>query len=321
VSRTASDLAVWERARRGGERRSVAVRLRRARSAAVPYLFVAPVLLFLGALLIYPVVLNIIMSFQDRQLGNLISGPAKWVGTRNYDAIFHDPVFKSAVVHSVLYTVISVAIQLVIALMLALFYSRHFRGARLFRSLFLVSYAIPIVVSAQVFKWLLDGRGMVNSVLQSLHLQDQPQYWLADTRLALGAVIAVQLWLGIPFTMVNLLAGLSTIPDELHEAAAIDGANAWRRFWDITWPLLRPTAAAATILSLIFAFKNFDLIWIATKGGPGNATTTLPTLAYQTAFEQFLFGRGAAILNLIFAACFVLALGYIFSLRREERVA
>jgi multiple sugar transport system permease protein len=162
---------------------------------------------------------------------------------------------------------------------------------------------------------------MVNSVLHTLHLQDQPQYWLSDTKLALGAVIAVQLWLGIPFTMVNLLAGLSAIPAELHEAAELDGANAWRRFWDITWPLLRPTVAAATILSLIFAFKNFDLIWIATKGGPGNATTTLPTLAYQTAFEQFLFGRGAAILNLIFLACFVLALAYIVSLRREERLA
>jgi multiple sugar transport system permease protein len=321
MSGTAPGLAGRRRARRGDDRRLVGVRLRRARSAVVPYLFVAPVILFLGALLVYPVVLNIVMSFQDRELGNLVSGPAKWVGTQNYDAIFHDRVFKSAVVHSVLYTVVSVVIQLVIALALALFYSRRFRGARVFRSLFLVSYAIPIVVSAQVFKWLLDGRGMVNSVLHTLHLQDQPQYWLSDTRLALAAVIVVQLWLGVPFTMVNLLAGLSAIPGELHEAAAIDGANAWRRFWDITWPLLRPTVAAATILSLIFAFKNFDLIWIATKGGPANATTTLPVLAYQTAFEQFLFGRGAAILNLIFLACFVLALGYIVSLRREERIA
>jgi multiple sugar transport system permease protein len=317
----ASGLAVRERTRWGGERRPIAVRLRRARNAAVPYLFVAPVVLFLGALLIYPVVLNVLMSFQDRELGNLISGPVKWVGTENYSAIFHDRVFKSAVVHSVLYTVVSVVIQLVIAMALAVFYSRRFAGARVFRSLFLVSYAIPIVVSAQVFKWLLDGRGMVNSVLHTLHLQHDPQYWLSDTKYALAAVILVQLWLGVPFTMVNLLAGLSAIPDELHEAAAIDGANAWRRFWDITWPLLRPTGAAAKILRLIFAFKNFDLIWIATKGGPANATTTLPTLAYQTAFEQFLFGRGAAILNLIFVACFVLALAYIFSLRREERVA
>jgi multiple sugar transport system permease protein len=179
---------------------------------------------------------------------------------------------------------------------------------------------VPIVVSTQVFKWLLDGRGAVNWLLQALGLQSSPEYWLSDTRTALIALIAVQLWLGVPFTMVNLLAGLSAIPAELHEAAAIDGANAWRRFWDITWPLLRPTALAATILSLIFAFKNFDLIWIATKGGPGTATTTLPTLAYQTAFTEFQFGPGAAILNVIFAACFVLALGYIVSLRREERV-
>jgi multiple sugar transport system permease protein len=302
---------------RGGRGRPAFARLRRA---AVPYLFVAPVVLFLGSLLIYPVVLNVVMSFQDRSLGNLVRGPVEWVGTANYKTVFKDPVFRSAALHSVVFTCVSVAFQLVIAMLLALWYSRRFPGARVMRSLFLVAYAVPIVVSTQVFKWLLDGRGVVNWLLQSLHLQSAPEYWLSDTRLALVALIAVQLWLGVPFTMVNLLAGLSAIPSELHEAAAIDGANAWRRFWDITWPLLRPTALAATILSLIFAFKNFDLIWIATKGGPGTATTTLPVLAYQTAFEQFRFGPGAAILNVIFAACFVLALAYIVSLRREERL-
>src|ERR671936_440610 len=177
----ASGLAARERTRWGGERRPIAVRMRRARNAAAPYLFVAPVVLFLGALLVYPVALNIVMSFQDRD-------------------------FKSAVVHSVLYTVVSVAVQLVIAMALALFYSRRFAGAPVFRSLVLVSYAIPIVVSAQVFKWLLDGRGMVNSVLHTLHLQSDPHYWLSDTKYALAAVILVQLWLGVPFTMVNLLA-------------------------------------------------------------------------------------------------------------------
>ena len=306
---------------RPGRGRSASARLRRFRRAAVPYLFVAPVILFLGGLLLYPVALNILMSFQDRSLGNLISGPVEWVGTQNYKAVFSDRVFRSAAIHTLVFTFVSVAIQLVIAMCLALFYSRRFPGARVLRSLFLVAYAVPIVVSTQVWKWLLDGRGAVNWLLQTLGLQSSPEYWLSDTKTALAALIAVQLWLGVPFTMVNLLAGLSAIPAELHEAAAIDGANAWRRFWDITWPLLRPTALAATILSLIFAFKNFDLIWIATKGGPGTATTTLPTLAYQTAFEQFLFGRGAAVLNVIFAACFLLALAYIVSLRREERMA
>jgi multiple sugar transport system permease protein len=307
--------------RRSGPGRSASVRLRRFRRAAVPYLFVLPVVLFLSGLLLYPLVLNLVISFQDRELGNLISGPVHWVGTVNYTAAFHDPAFRAAAVHSVLYAVISVAVQLVIALCLALFFARRFPGAQVMRSLFLVAYAIPIVVSAQVFKWLLDGRGAVNWALRSLHLESSTQYWLSDTRTALYALIAVQIWLGVPFTMVNLLAGLSSIPHGLHEAAAIDGANAWRRFRDVTWPLLRPTALAASILSLIFAFKNFDLVWIATKGGPGDSTEILPTIAYRTAFEGFLFGRAAAILNVIFAVCFVLALAYIVSLRREEQAA
>jgi multiple sugar transport system permease protein len=187
------------------------------------------------------------------------------------------------------------------------------------RSLFLVTYAIPMVVSAQVFRWMLDGRGLVNWVLQQLHLQTDPTFWLSDLKLALPALVVVQIWLGVPFTMVNLMAGLSTIPRELHEAAAIDGAGAWQRFRDITWPLLRPVALASAVLSLIFWFKTFDLVWITTQGGPGTATEILPTLAYRTAFQTFDFGHGAAILNVVFLACFVLSLLYILSLRREAR--
>lgn len=276
---------------------------------------------FLGGFLVYPIVLNILMSFQDRTLSNLLSGPVKWVGSANYQASFHDPAFRDAAWHSVLYAGCSVGIQFVISLGLALFYVRRFPGARVMRSLFLVAYAVPIVISAQIFAWLLEGRGVVNWFLHSLHLQSGPAYWLADVKLALPALIAIQVWLGIPFTMVNLLAGLSAIPSELHEAAAVDGANAWARFRDVTWPLLRPVAFAASILSLIFAFKTFDLVWIATKGGPGDATEILPTLAYRVAFEQFLFGKGAAILNLIFLVCFALAFLYILSVRREERFA
>jgi multiple sugar transport system permease protein len=186
----------------------------------------------------------------------------------------------------------------------------------------LVPWIVPSYVVAVLwsFMWQSDV-GIVNKLLVDYtHLLGDRPVWLLGPN-TMWAIVIPSIWRGLPLAMLIFLAGLQAMPRELHEAAAIDGANAWRRFWDITWPLLRPTVAAATILSLIFAFKNFDLIWIATKGGPANATTTLPTLAYQTAFEQFLFGRGAAILNLIFVACFVLALGYIFSLRREERVA
>jgi multiple sugar transport system permease protein len=298
---------------------AVTVRKQR-RSAAWPYLFVLPAVVFLAGLLIYPLVLNIVLSFQDTTVSSLIRGNAPWVGVANYRAALTDPAFVQAAWHSVVFSIVSVAIQLGLGLGLALFYSGRFIGAVTMRSLYLIGYAIPIVVTAQVFRWLLDGQsGLVNSALSALHLQSQPVYWLSDPSLALPVLIVVQVWLGVPFTMVNLLAGVTTVPPELYEASTIDGAGAWRRFTSVTWPWLRPTFAATTTLSLIFTFKTFDLVWIATQGGPAGASEILPTLAYRSVFTEFLFGKGAAILNLVFAVLFVLAVGYLWSLRREER--
>ncbi|HKN53398.1 MAG TPA: sugar ABC transporter permease [Amycolatopsis sp.] len=296
---------------------SISWRLRRS---ATGYLFVLPAVAFLGALLAYPLILNVVMSFQDRTIGNLIHGATPWVGLDNYRSAFADPQFAAAAWHSIAYTLGAVAIQLILGLGLALLYVRAFPGARWMRSLYLTGYAIPIVVSAQVFRWLLDGRsGLADWLLHSAGLQDSPAYWLSDPRYALPALILVQVWLGIPFTMVNLLSGLVAVPRELHEAAALDGARAWARFRYVTWPVLRPTFAASAVLSAIFTFKSFDLVWIATQGGPAGASDVLPTLAYRSVFLEFVFGKGAAILNVVFLVLFVLALGYILALRREER--
>lgn len=284
----------------------------------MPYLFVLPAVVFLAALLAYPLALNLVMSFQDRTASNLLRGPAPWVGLDNYRAAFNDPMFASAARHSVVFAVSSVVLQLCIGLGLAMFYSRRFPGAATMRALYLIGYAVPVVITAQVYRWLLDGRtGFVNWLLGAF--QSEPVYWLTDIDLALPALILVQVWLGVPYTMVNMLAGLTLIPAELHEAAAIDGAGPWRRFRYITLPLLRPVIAATAVLSLIFTFKTFDLVWIATQGGPAGATEILPTLAYRSVFGEFLFGKGAAILNVVFAVLFLLSLVYLWSLRREEQ--
>ncbi|MFC0438158.1 carbohydrate ABC transporter permease [Kutzneria buriramensis] len=294
----------------------------RLRRSLTGYLFVLPAVVFLGALLAYPLVFNLVLSFQDRTLGNLFHGATPWVGFANYETAFADPQFGSAAWHSVVFTVSAVALQLVIALALALLYAKSFPGAKVMRSLYLTGYAIPIVVSAQVFRWLLDGRsGLVNWVLGGLGLESSPTYWLSDTGLALPALILVQVWLGIPFTLVNLLSGLVGIPRELYEAAAIDGAGPWTRFRYVTWPLLRPTFAASAVLSLIFTFKSFDLVWIATQGGPAGASDILPTLAYRSVFLEFLFGKGAAVLNIVFVVLFGLAVLYLLTTRREEAEA
>jgi multiple sugar transport system permease protein len=276
-----------------------------------PYLFVLPAVAFLGALLVYPVVLNVLMSFQDVSAGNLLGG-AEWIGFENYRAAFADEVFVDAAWHSVTYAAVSVVVQLVAGTGLALFYAQSFPGARALRSLYMIAYAIPVVVSAELFRWLLDGRsGFVNWALGTRDV-----FWLADTSLALPAVIGIQVWLGVPFVMVSLTAGLVAIPREFGEAALIDGASAWQRFRWVTWPLLRPVVAATAVLSTIFTLKSFDLVWIATQGGPAGASEILPTLAYRLVFTSFLFGKGAAIMNVIFFVLFVLSLLYLRTDRR-----
>ena len=295
---------------------------RSGRGRLTPYLFVLPAILYLGALLAYPVVVNVITSFQQLTAINLLSGDAAWVGLDNYRAALHDPLAVSAAEHSVAYTAAAVVVQMSLALGLALLYSRTFPGARSLRSLYLIGYAIPVVVSAQVFRWMLDGRtGFVNWVLQSLHLQDShaPVYWLADTRTALPAVIAVQVWLGVPFTMIALNAGLMVIPQDLYEAASIDGAGPLARFRYVTWPHLRPTFFTVTILTVIFCFKSFDLVWIATQGGPAGASEILPTLAYRLVFQQFQFGEGSAVLNVVFLVLLALSTVYLWALHREDK--
>jgi multiple sugar transport system permease protein len=297
---------------------------RRRRDGLVPYLFVLPAILYLGALLAYPVVINVVTSFQHLTAINLLRGDAPWVGLRNYRTALHDPLAGSAALHSVEYTAVAVTVQMGLALCLALLYSQAFPGARSLRSLYLVGYAIPVVVSAEVFRWMLDGRtGFVNWLLQAVHLQDpdNPVYWLADTYTALPALMGVQVWLGVPFTMIALTAGLTVIPAELYEAARMDGAGAWARFRYVTWPHLRPTFFTVAVLTVIFCFKSFDLVWIATQGGPAGASEVLPTLAYRLVFQQFQFGEGAAVLNAVFLVLLILSGVYLYALHREEKSA
>ena len=299
-------------------------RRRQRRDVLAPYLFVLPAVLFMGALLAYPMVINVITSFQELTAINLLTGDAEWVGLRNYQTMLDTASTSSAAAHSVEFTVVAVVIQMALALGLALLYSRGFPGARPLRSLYLIGYAIPVVVSAQVFRWMLDGRtGFINWVLQTVHLQDPnvPVYWLADTDTALPALIAVQVWLGVPFTMIALTAGLMVIPNDLYEAARIDGAGAFQRFRYVTWPHLRPTFLTVTILTIIFCFKSFDLVWIASQGGPAGASEVLPTLAYRLVFQQFQFGEGAAVLNAVFLVLLLLSALYLYALRNEEQAS
>lgn len=289
------------------------------RRQLVNYSFMLPATLFLIVFIAYPIAFNFRISFQDLKAINLLQGDAPWVGLQNYKTIFSDPLYLQAVRQTLTFTLFSVVFQLGLGLALAIFYNRPFPGSRTMRGLYLIAWTIPVVVVGIVFRWLFDGQvGVINWLLKTLGLIEQNIYWLADLNFALPAVIVINIWLGVPFNMALLLAGLQGIPEELYEAAEIDGASGWAKFTSVTLPLLRPALIATLLLGLIYTFKVFDVIWVTTQGGPFNATHVISTVAFQQIFGQFLFGTGAAVLNTLFAVLFVVSLLYLWNLRYEE---
>ncbi len=294
-------------------------RYAKLRRTLVNYSFVAPTAIFLLLLIAYPMIFNIRMSFQDLKAINLLSGDATWVGFENYRNVLSDNVFRQAIMNTFLFTFWSIVFQLSIGLALALFYNQRFPGSTWMRSLYLVSWTVPAISVAAVFRWLFDGQvGVINWLLNTLGVIDSNVFWFSDPKSALGAIITINVWLGVPFNMALLLAGLQGIPRELYEAAEIDGATQRDRLRYVTLPLLRPTILAVLLLGLIYTFKVFDVVWATTQGGPFNSTHVISTLAFSNIFQQFLFGPGAAMLNLLFIVLFIVALLYLWNLRREE---
>jgi multiple sugar transport system permease protein len=209
--------------------------------------------------------------------------------------------------------------QYAAGLALAVFFNRHFRLAATLRALFLIPWLLPLIVSASTWSWMLNSEsGVVNHALHLLGMA--PVDWLTSPHWALTSVIIANVWIGIPFNLVILHSGLQNIPTELYEAAALDGASGWQQFRRITFPLLRPVSAITVLLGLIYTLKVFDLIWIMTKGGPGDSSATLATWSYQLGFGTLLphFGPGAAVGNILILIALVFGLLYIRLQRRQE---
>jgi multiple sugar transport system permease protein len=282
------------------------------------YFFVLPAVLFLVAFLIYPILFNVKLSFQDVRADSLLGGNAPFVGLRNYTEVLANPLTRTAVVNSVLFTSASLIFQLVISFPLALLYQRRFPGSDWMRSLYLLGWSIPVIVSGTMFKWLFEGdTGLVNYLLQSCGLISDPVFWTADPGLSLWSTVAANIWLGIPFNLTLIYAALQTIPIDVYEAAALDGAKKWAKFCYITLPLVRPALFSIILLGLIYTVKQFDLIWIMTQGGPIDSSQLVSTAAYKYVFEKFQFGYGSALLNMVSLFLFAVTLLYLLTLRRE----
>ncbi|MGW0877325.1 carbohydrate ABC transporter permease [Streptomyces sp. NPDC002740] len=280
--------------------------------------FLAPVTLYLALFYAYPLYRNLDLSLRDYTVRSFVQGDAPFTGLSNYETVFQDPTFGPALVHTVVFTTVCLFFQYAIGLALAVFFDQNFRLSATLRALFLVPWLLPLIVSASTWSWMLNSEsGIVNAVASAFGIG--PVNWLTSPSWSLTSVIIANVWIGVPFNLVVLHSGLQSIPGSLYEAAALDGAGAWRRFWSITFPLLRPVSAITLLLGLVYTLKVFDIIWIMTKGGPADSSTTFATWSYQLGFGNLLpaFGPGSAVGNLLVVAAVVFGLVYLRVQRKQ----
>jgi multiple sugar transport system permease protein len=260
------------------------------------WLLLAPALLAVALLIAWPLYVIVQMSVRPGKALAISELMARPLGTANFERVLHQQALWDAFGHSAVYTVGSLVPAFVAGLLFALLFHRAFPARRWLRSLLLLPWAVPGVVVSITFLWMLDASyGVVNAVLRDLGMLSADIAWFVDARTAMAAVLVPTVWKSFPFFAITILAALQSIPDTLYEAARVDGASAWQRFRYVTWPGIRGPALLAALLNALWTFREFDIIYASTRGGPAGATETLGILVYREAFESFRFGTAAAI--------------------------
>jgi multiple sugar transport system permease protein len=256
--------------------------------------FMLPAMGFLILFLAYPLGLGIWISFTDARIGR----PGQFIGTENYEWLWDDSIFWLSVFNTLLYTFVASAIKFAIGLYLALLLNENLPFKAMLRALVLIPFIVPTVLSALAFWWIFDAQfSIISWSLKQMGLITNNINFLGDVTWARACVIFANIWRGVPFVAITLLAGLQTVSPSLYEAAPLDGATNWQRFRFITYPLLTPIIAVVMTFSVLFTFTDFQLIWAMTRGGPVNATHLMATLSYQRAIIGGVLGEGAAISN------------------------
>jgi multiple sugar transport system permease protein len=274
-----------------------------------------PTVILLGLFIAYPFAEGVWLSVTDARVGI----PGHFVGLANFVALIHDSIFRVAVWNTFVYTAVATVFKLALGLWLALLLNRHFRGKAFARAFILLPFIIPTVLSTFAWKWMFDPTfSVINWSLFQLGLIHSRINWLGDPNLALISVIIVNVWRGVPFFAISLLAGLQTINPELQEAAAIDGARPWQRFWHVTWPLLLPVTLVVVLFSVIQTFADFQLVYVLTGGGPANATQLFATYAYQIGVGTGLLSEGAAVSLAMFPFLLIIVVVQLLYIRRVE---
>jgi multiple sugar transport system permease protein len=280
--------------------------------------FLAPVVVYLVAFYGWPLYRNIELSLKSYTVESFVSGDAPFVWFQNYINVFESPTFAPALSNTAIFVLVSIAFQFAIGMALAVFFFQHFRLASTLRALFLVPWLLPLIVSASTWAWLLNSdSGLVNAILKAVGITQVN--WLTSPQWSLVSVLIANIWIGIPFNLVILYSGLQNISQDLYEAASLDGANGWQKFWRVTFPLLRPVSAITILLGLIYTLKVFDIIWIMTKGGPADSSTTLSTWAYRLGFGSVLpdFSSAATVANLLIILALIFGFIYLRTQRKQ----
>jgi multiple sugar transport system permease protein len=284
------------------------------RESVFSWLLMALPLLFLAAFVGYPFFYGILLSLEARP----VAQPGTFIGFRNFVADFHDPVFWQVASNTFVYTLAATLLKMVGGLGLALAMNQHFRMKNLVRALLLLPFIVPTVLSTVAWLWMLDPAfSVVNRMLIAFGWPRPGPSWLGNPILAMVSIIMINTWRGLPFYGITLLAGLQTIPPDLYEAATIDGAGGWQRFWFVTLPLLRPIILIVTLFSVIFTFADFQLVYVLTHGGPQNATHLFATYAFDIGMSAGQLGLGASVALTMLPALALLIVALTLYLRKE----
>jgi multiple sugar transport system permease protein len=281
----------------------------------------APMLLIMAIVTGYPLVNTIKLAFTDARLTGRQS-LVKWVGLENFGYVFTDPNFAAAFLRTLHFTFLSVAVEILLGVLVALLLNQQFVGRAIVRALLVLPLALPTIVNAIMFRLIYNPEyGSWNALLLKLGLIDAYRSWLGETSTAMNMVILADVWKNYPLVTLIVLAALQTIPRELYEAASIDGAGAWVRFWKVTFPGILGPLSVALILRMIDSFKVFDIMYVMTRGGPADATKTVSFFVYQESFAYLRAGSGAAYALVVTLASAVLIAFYIMLLRRQDQAS
>lgn len=292
---------------------------RHMRKNSMAYWFILPTVLCVTLFLVYPILKATIMSFQYWYASRPKPEGNYFIGVENYQAIFKDKHFFNSIYRTLIFIGITVPARYLIGLGGAVLMNNTFKGRGLVRAMVILPWAMPQVVASLIWILMYDGQyGLFNHLLMGMNMIDEAIYFLSDKQYAFGASMLVTIWKGYPFVAIMLLAGLQSIPNEMHEACKVDGGNAWQDFVHITLPSLKPVSVIVMLLLIIWTIRDFAIVYVLTEGGPSKATEILTIYIYRMAFTNFQFGRACAAGVLMLVVALIFTVFYMKATRGGE---